>query len=353
MQFPMTIARRGFCRSATAALFAGLTTRRAAAAPDLGPVVWQLGWLATVQFAGSYIAASRGYYRALGIDVDIRPGGPNVAVMPLIVAGRALVGDSTVSAAAQARLAGAPITIVGARWQQSPEVLLSPAARPLRTPAELVGKRLGVPSSDLVDTYGFLKANGIDPAQVHFVPVEDDPSPLVAGEIDAYFGYSTDEAITLQVRGFAAHALRFADFGSSGLFQVYVVHEASLRDPAARARIAAFLQAERRGWHDALHDPDLGVALALKQYGASLGLDPRQEALQSRATNALITSSDTPAHGLFWMSDEKIARTIAVLRREGMAASANGLFDNSVLVELNQTAGTVSDAASVRARARA
>jgi ABC-type nitrate/sulfonate/bicarbonate transport system substrate-binding protein len=295
-----------------------------------------------VQFAGSYIAATRGYYRAQGIDVDIRPGGPNVAVMPLIVAGRALVGDSTVSAAAQARLAGAPIKIVGARWQRSPEVFLSPAARPIRTPAELVGKRLGVPSGDLVDTYGFLKANGVDAAQVHFVPVADDPSPLVAGEIDAYFGYSTDEAITLAVRGFAVHALRFADFGSAGLFQVYVVHEESVRDPAARAKVAAFLQGERRGWHDALGDPNLGVALALHQFGATLGLDPRQEALQSRATNALITSADTPAHGLFWMSDESIARTIAVLQREGMAMSASDLFDNSVLVELNRTAGVVS-----------
>jgi len=349
----LPIARSGFCRGAAAASIAAMTTRRAGAAPELGSVVWQLGWLATVQFAGSYVAASRGYYRAQGIDVAIQPGGPNVAVIPLIVAGRALIGDSTVSAAAQARLAGAPVTIVGARWQQSPEVFLSPAARPIRTPAELVGKRLGVPSADLVDTYGFLKANGVDPSQVHFVPVQDDPSPLVAGEIDAYFGYSTDEAITLQVRGFAAHALRFADFGSSGLFQVYVVHEASLRDPAARAKIAAFLQGERRGWHDALRDPNLGVTLALERYGASLGLDPRQEALQSRATNALITSTDTPAHGLFWMSDDKIARTIAVLRREGMAVGASDLFDNSVLVDLNRTAGIVSDAGRVRARAMA
>jgi ABC-type nitrate/sulfonate/bicarbonate transport system substrate-binding protein len=349
----LTITRSGFCRGAAAALFAGVTTRRASAAPDLAPVVWQLGWLATVQFAGSYVAASRGYYRAQGIDVAIQPGGPNVAVIPLIVAGRALVGDCTVSAAAQARLAGAPVKIVGARWQLSPEVFLSPAARPIRTPAELVGKRLGVPSADLVDTYGFLKANGIDPAQVHFVPVEDDPSPLVAGEIDAYFGYSTDEAITLQVRGFAAHALRFADFGSSGLFQVYVVHEASLRDPATRAKIAAFLQGERRGWHDALRDPNLGVTLALDRYGASLGLDPRQEALQSRATNALITSTDTPAHGLFWMSDDKIARTVAALRREGMAVGANDLFDTSVLAELNRTAGIVSASERVRARATA
>jgi ABC-type nitrate/sulfonate/bicarbonate transport system substrate-binding protein len=350
----MTIARGAFCRIAGAALMAGAATRgAAAAAPDLGPVVWQLGWLPTVQFAGSYIAATRGYYRAQGIDVDIHPGGPNVAVIPLVVAGRALIADCTVSAVAQARLAGAPVKIVGARWQQSPEVFLSPAARPIRTPAELIGKRLGVPSADLVDSYGFLKANGVDPAAVHFVPVADDPSPLVAGEIDAYFGYSTDEAITLAVRGFPVYALRFADFGSAGLFQIYAVREDSLRDPAARAKVSAFLAGERRGWHDALRDPDLGVALAMKTYGASLGLDPRQEALQSRATNTLVASADTSAHGLFWMSDDKIARTIAVLRREGMLVTADDLFDNSVLAELNRSAGIVSDVRGVRARATA
>jgi ABC-type nitrate/sulfonate/bicarbonate transport system substrate-binding protein len=343
------ISRKTFGRLTAASLFVA-SQRSARAATMLGPVVWQLGWLETVQFAGSYVADSRGYYRAQGIDVTIRPGGPNVAVAPLVVAGRALVGDTTVSNAAQARLAGAPIKIVGARWQQSPEVFLSLAAKPIRTPADLVGKRLGVPSSDLVDTKGFLKAAAVDADKVHFVPVEDDPAPLVAGEIDAYFGYSTDEEVTLKVRGVPIHVLRFADFGSNGLFQVYIAHEKTLADPGERAKLAAFLRGEQLGWRDAIRDPDLGVSLALKTYGASLGLDPRQQALQSRATNTLVTSSETSSHGLFWMSPDKIAQSVAGLQREGMPVRAD-LFDNSLLAEINRRQSAHSGEAPTHATA--
>lgn len=329
-------SRRSFCELAGAALLLAAPARRAsAAAPLLGTVVWQLGWLETSQFAGSYIADTRGYYRAQGVDVIIRPGGPSVATAPLIVAGRALIGDSTVSTIAQARQAGAPLKIVAARWQKNPSVFLSLASKPIRTPQELIGKRLGVPSADLVTTHGFLSANHIGLDQVQFVPVQDDPAPLVAGEVDAYFGYATDEEITLEVRGVKLHVLRFDDFGSAGLFQIYAVHERSLADPAARAKMIAFLRGERLGYRDTLRDPQLGVTLTLRKYGATLGLDPRQEILQSRACNALVTSPDTQVHGLFWMSDEKIARTIVGLRREGISARASDLFDTSVLPELN------------------
>jgi ABC-type nitrate/sulfonate/bicarbonate transport system substrate-binding protein len=338
----MKRSRRSFCELVGSSLLATSVPARATASstsPTLGTVNWQLGWLETVQFAGSYIADTRGYYRAQGIDVAIMPGGPNVAVAPLLVAGKALIGDGSISTVAQARANGAPLKIVAARWQKNPSVFLSLADKPIRTPAQLVGKRLGVPSADRAIVLGFLSANNIDRNLVHFIPVEDDPAPLVAGEIDAYFGYSTDEEIDLMLRGVPLHALRFDEFGAARLFQVYSVHENSLADPAARAKLVAFLLGERLGWRDALKDPDLGATLAIRTYGSSLGLVLKQQLLQSRATNALMTSPDTQVHGLFWMSQPAIARAMEDLHREGISMSASDLFDTSILTEMNKHRG--------------
>jgi ABC-type nitrate/sulfonate/bicarbonate transport system substrate-binding protein len=333
----MNRTRRAFCELAGSSLLVAAAASRAAAAPaSLGTVTWQLGWLETVEYAGSYVADHRGYYRAQGIDVSIRAGGPTIAVEPLVVAGRALVGNSSIPAVAQARVNGAPLKIVAACWQRNPEVFLSLAARPLRTPQELIGKRLGVPSDDLVDVHGFLAAQHIDPAQVHFVPVEYDPTPLVAGEIDAYFGISTDQLVTLTMHGVAVHAMSLDDFGYSGLYQPYIVHDETLADPAARAKVAAFLRAEQLGWRAALADPALGAALAVQTYGAALGLDMKTELAQARATNALVRSADTQRNGLLWMSEAKIARAIAMLAQDGIAVRSSDLFDTTILSELNR-----------------
>jgi len=332
-------SRRSFCelagRGLLAAAAAGVGPARAAEVPKLGSVTWQLGWLETVEYAGSYVADANGYYRAQGIDVTIAPGGPSVAVPPLVVAGRALIGNSTISAVAQARTSGAPLKIVATGWQRNPEVFISLASKPIAKPADLIGKRLGIPSDDLVDALGFLHVNNIRDDQVHVVPVQYDPTPLVAGEIDAFFGISTNEPIKLALHGVATHQLAIENFGVPGLFQPYFVREDALTDPATRARLKAFLRAERLGWREALRDPDLGVRLTLQTYGAALGLDPKGQQLESRATNAMFTSTDTQAHGLLWMPAAKIAGTIAALHRAGIAMRANDLFDTSLLAELN------------------
>ena len=39
----------------------------------------QLKWVTQAQFAGYYVAASKGYYKDEGLDVTILPGGPDIA----------------------------------------------------------------------------------------------------------------------------------------------------------------------------------------------------------------------------------------------------------------------------------
>ncbi len=337
----MTITRRAACAFIGRSLVAGevasalrMSPARAMP-PPLAPLDFQVSWMDTVQFAGSFMAQSRGHYRAQGLDVRILAGGPDVAVPPMIVAGKALVGLSTVSTIAQARENGAPLKIIAACLQHNPEVVLSLASKPIKTPRELVGKRLGVTSADLVDAQGFLRINHIDPGSVQIVPVQFDPAPLVVGEIDALFGFATDETITLALRGVPVYSLRLEDFGDSGLFQVYAVHERSLADGPTRAKLAAFLTAERLGWRDALRDPDLGARLVVSRYGADLGLSLKQQQLESRAVDALIVSDDTRRHGLLWMSDAKMAQALAVLSSSGTTMRAHDLFDRSLLDALH------------------
>ena len=55
----------------------------------------QLKWLHQFQFAGYYQALEQGFYRDVGLQVDIREGGPNVVVATELAKGKADFGVCT------------------------------------------------------------------------------------------------------------------------------------------------------------------------------------------------------------------------------------------------------------------
>ena len=61
-----------------------------------------------------------------------------------MVAGTALVGISAADYTAAAVEQGAPFRILGVAMQKNPFVIASLPANPVNTPADLVGKRIGM-----------------------------------------------------------------------------------------------------------------------------------------------------------------------------------------------------------------
>ena len=49
----------------------------------------QLKWVTQAQFAGYYVALEKGYYKDLGVDLTIKPGGPDIAPAQVLAGGGA------------------------------------------------------------------------------------------------------------------------------------------------------------------------------------------------------------------------------------------------------------------------
>src|SRR4051812_38293653 len=47
-------------------------------------VTVQLKWVPQAQFAGYYVAQAKGYYKDAGLDVTIKPGGPDVSPVQVV-----------------------------------------------------------------------------------------------------------------------------------------------------------------------------------------------------------------------------------------------------------------------------
>ena len=66
-------------------------------------VTLQLKWQHSFQFAGYYAALQQGYYRAAGLDVDIRQGGADVDVAKVLRTARLTSGFARPASCLQSR----------------------------------------------------------------------------------------------------------------------------------------------------------------------------------------------------------------------------------------------------------
>jgi len=293
----------------------------------------QLGWLANVEYMGEFIAADAGYFEQEGLHCTLIPGGPSASIPPLVDSGKVLIGFESTDGIARARLHGAHLKVVAATLQRNPTSVMSLAAAPIRDPQQLIGRRIGVPQSNRITFKGFLKANGLDMGQMTIVPVQNDPSPLVNGEIDGMVSFLTSQPIQLRLRGVDTVSLVMSDFHYSIWADVVVVSEATLADHAKRDQVVRAIRALVRGWQDAVADPARGARLAVEVYGKSLNLDPKAQGLSAVALAPLVDTPETKRHGLLSMSPEGMRANVDAIRSIGVETSVGDLFDPSLVAE--------------------
>ena len=97
--------------SALAMLLAG-----AARAED---VTLQLKWVTQAQFAGYYVAQDKGFYEEEGLNVTIKPGGPDMAPAQVIAGGGADVVIDWMPSALAAREKGLPLVNIAQPFKRS------------------------------------------------------------------------------------------------------------------------------------------------------------------------------------------------------------------------------------------
>ncbi|WP_232344912.1 ABC transporter substrate-binding protein [Actinoplanes awajinensis] len=308
-------------------------TSASGGAKSFGALNYQLSWVKNVEFAGAYIADSKGYYTAAGFSsVNLMAGGPSVSQDAVVASGKALVGISSPDITAAAILKGADLVVIGAQYQKNPFAIVSLAATPLTTPQDLIGKKIGVQATNEPVWNAFLKANNLDPSKITKVPAQFDPSPLVSKEVDGWFSFFTNEPNLLKMKGVDTAVMLLNDHGYPMVSEVYVVKKSSLTSD--RDKLKALLTADIKGWTESLADPKVGADLAATKYGKDLGLDAAEQALESAAQNTVVQTADTKANGLFTITDELVDETIKTLALGGVTISKDQLFDLSLIKEL-------------------
>ena len=115
-----------------------------AVAQELDEVTLQLQWVTQAQFAGYYVAKDRGFYEEEGLDVTIKPGGPDIAPPQVLAGGGADVMLNWMPSALAAREKGLPVVNIAQPFKSSGLMLTCWKDTGIESPDDFRGKTIGV-----------------------------------------------------------------------------------------------------------------------------------------------------------------------------------------------------------------
>ena len=231
-------------------------------------IVLQLKWVNQFQFAGYYAAVEKGFYKAAGLDVELRPNGYNgsfVSPVDAVLKGDAQYGISN-SGLVLDYLNGKPVVVLAATLQHSAVSWIVLEKSGIKNIHDMAKKRLMTvfPLSESLELLELFRAEGIPPSKLQLVPTGFDLQPLIDGEIDAYDGYVTNEPFLLEEKGIPYRLIDPRVYGIDFYGDVLFTSQSELNTHPVR--VAAFRKASMDGWRYAMAHPEEIIELIMQKY---------------------------------------------------------------------------------------
>ena len=259
--------------------------------PAIRPVTLAMPFIPNVQFAPFYAAVELDYYKKALVEVTFNYSFETDSVA-LVASGEldfALVsGEQVLLARAQ----GLPVVYVMAWYQDYPVAVVSTAEAGIEEPADLAGKRIGLPGlygANYVGLQALLFSVGLTDNDVTLEAIGFNQVEAIATEQqEIIVGYAANEPVQLAARGYEINVMRVSDHVSLASNGV-LTSEAMLQPTPALVR--AFIRATLKGVQYAVEYPEETFRLC-KRHVENLGV--AEEAVQMEV---LLTSIE------FWRTD--------------------------------------------------
>jgi NitT/TauT family transport system substrate-binding protein len=157
------------------AAVAGVATR-ASAAPKLTNITLQLKWVPQAQFAGYYAASLKGFYKAAGLNVTLKNGGPNIIPEQVVASGQAQFGVDWLPSLLSARDKGTDLVNIAQVFARSGMTQLTWKSSGITSIAKMRGKKVGNwLGGNQYELFAALTKNGMDPSHNKGVTIIQQP----------------------------------------------------------------------------------------------------------------------------------------------------------------------------------
>ena len=232
----------------------------------------QLKWVTQAQFAGYYVALEKGFYEEEGLDVTIKPGGPDIAPTQVLAGGGADVVIDWMPSALAAREKGLPLVNIAQPFKRSGMMLTCRADTGIKTPADFPGKTLCVwffgneyPFLSWMSQLG-IPTDGSE-GGVTVLKQGFNVDPLLQGQADCISTMTYNEYWQVIDAGFTPEQLvtfKYEDQGVATLEDGLYVLEDRLADPEFKDELVRFVRASMKGWRWAEENQEEAAEIVLE-----------------------------------------------------------------------------------------
>ncbi|WP_298848767.1 ABC transporter substrate-binding protein [uncultured Ruegeria sp.] len=236
-------------------------------------VTLQLKWVGQAQFAGYFVAEAKGFYDEEGLDVTIKPGGPDIAPEQVIAGGGADVITTWMAAGLAARERGVPLVNIAQPFKTGGLQVNCLKSTGVETPEDFPGRTMGVwffgneyPFYAWMASLG-IETDGADDNGVTVLKQAFSADPLIQGQADCISTMTYNEYRQILQAGITPEELvtfNYLQMGFGMLEDGLYVMEDNLSDPEFADKMERFVRASMKGWKYAAENQEEAAEIVLE-----------------------------------------------------------------------------------------
>ncbi len=230
----------------------------------------QLLWTHQFEFAGFYMAKEKGYYKDVGLEVEIIDGfrkntieDVDIGKVDFGVAGSKIIYEA---------INGKKLIALASIFQSSPFAWLARKDSNIKTLHDFSGKTVmhAEHSLDNIELLAILKARGVEKSTINFIPTTYNIQDLIDKKCDVVSAYVSNEPYDLEKAGVEYVLFNPVEYGVDFYGDILFTSQKFLAENPETVK--SFREASLKGWKYAFDNIEETINLINSKYNPSLSL---------------------------------------------------------------------------------
>jgi NitT/TauT family transport system substrate-binding protein len=276
----------------------------------------QTNWRAQAEHGGYYQAVATGIYAKYGLEVTLKPGGPQINNPQLLAAGAIdfSMGSDSFNGLNFVRN-NIPLVVVAAIFQKDPRILMAHPGQGNDSLAAMKGKPILIASASRNNYWNFLRARyGYTDDQIR--PYTFNMAPFLADKGTIQQGFLTSEPLKAQKAGVKPVIHLLADNG-------YVSYATTLETRQQMVKenpdvVQRFVNATLEGWYSYLYGDRAAANAMIKQHNPEMEDEQLAYSHAKMLEYGIVDSGDALKLGIGAMTDARWKEFAATMVKAGV-----------------------------------
>ena len=268
-------------------------------------VTFATNWKAQAEHGGYYQAVADGTYAKYGLEVTIRPGGPQSNERALLTAGKIeFLMAGNLDPAFNAVKEGIPTRVIAAIFQKDPQVFMTHPGQGLDTWESLKKATMLVSRGGVASFYQWMIAEyGFTEGQIK--PYTFNPAPFLADKRSAQQGYVTAEPYAIEKQGgFKPNIFLLANHGYD-TYATTIETTAEMIDKKPDV-VQRFVDASIVGWYNYLYGDNKAANAQIKRDNPDIDDAQIAFSIGKMKEYGIVDSGDSLKLGIGAMTEERM-----------------------------------------------